>query len=268
MTTAADAEQSESEPRQSGTHLPDCDELRAALRPERSPTRPPRHPRGSEPTRTAVLRRRRVHPDRADDRPMRGSGPRSVRGPGVAWSRGRPGTVRSRTPAVRWRSGSGGPPRPSKPPPPRPPSPPRHGSPPRPGSSNRPPRRAARQHRARKTRREPIESIRSKAAVLEHHEERLIDVPELVSQVGVQRQRRIGGEVRSDFSREIGRQLLRRLRRGSDDAIGEPEEEDDLPQDRSPRRAARQSQRRCASKGFGTQTGLVPTVIGYTSANL
>ena len=61
-------------------------------------------------------------------------------------------------------------------------------------------------------RREPIESIRSKPAVLEHHEERLIDVPELVSQVRVQHERRIGDEVRSDFSREIGRQLLRRLR--------------------------------------------------------
>jgi hypothetical protein len=63
---------------------------------------------------------------------------------------------------------------------------------------------------------------------VEDDEERLIDVSELVSQLSVERQRGIGSEIGSDLSSDVRCQLLRRLRRRSDDAIGEPEEDDDL----------------------------------------
>ena len=101
------------------------------------------------------------------------------------------------------------------------------------------------------------------AAVPQHHQERLIDVRETVPDELLDVQVRMPFEFGRNLRRDERGELSRRPRRGADEAIGEPEEEDSL-------REQQDREKRDEAEGYAPVEAAIPDWIRHqeTSANL
>ena len=183
----AHAEQAEREPGERRPDLPDRDERRGASAGTST------EPTSAPLTVIGALSERRGPPRPSSSggrspRPPAQSGGRSARRPGRPAASGAAAALAGGAAALIGAGmKSGG----------------RPGSPPRPASPNRR-RRPRGIDGAYETGRQSVAAVRAEAAVVEHDEERLVDVAELAAQIGVELQPGFVGQRRAHFRRNRG----------------------------------------------------------------